>query len=105
MIWNVFIENFNRKQIDTYNIFDHSFFNSEVKGCYDKFKDNFEEFSNAVKHILMYYFWSKCEWEIILSDWPPSETFKSKKISVYDQVILNWDIFVDYVWRTLSSEN
>ena len=47
----------------------------------------------------MYYFWSKCEWEIILSDWPPSDTFCKEKIDVFDQVMLNWDIFVDYIWN------
>lgn len=47
----------------------------------------------------MYYFWSKCEWEIILSDFPPSKKFQEKKVDVYEQVMLNWDIFINYVWN------
>lgn len=47
----------------------------------------------------MYYFWSKCEWEIILSDFPPSDRFKKKKVDVYEQVMLNWDKFINYLWK------
>ena len=75
----------------------------------------------------MYYYWAKCEWEVVITSWPPhinmdeldrinkqrkSEFAKydrepyclcintdvRKKIDVYSQVMLNFDIFVDYVW-------
>ena len=52
-----------------------------------------------VRNSLRYYYWSKCEWEIVLSDWPPSETFKKEKVDVYSQVVLNWDIFSEYIWE------
>ena len=98
MTWNVYVENFNMGHIDVYNIFDHYSFDKGVKEAYKKYKNDFEAFSEAVRRELMYYFWSKCEWEIILSDWPPSGDFDNKKISVYDQVMLNWDAFIAYVW-------
>lgn len=44
------------------------------------------------------YYWSKCEWEIILSHWPPRKNAQELKIDVYDQVMLNWPIFCDYIW-------
>ena len=79
----------------------------------------------------MYYFWSKCEWEVVITDWPTHITVEEieelneelsryearwhrkpyslnvglpvqKKVSVYDQVMMNWDIFVEYVWNELS---
>ena len=48
----------------------------------------------------MYYFWSKAEWEIILSPWCGGRDTKDIKIDVYDQVMNNWDIFVDYVFNS-----
>ena len=99
MVWNVYVESFNQKEIVPYNIFTHYGFNEDVKKIYKKYKNDFETFSEEVKTSLMYYFWSKCEWEIILSDWPSSPTSPiEKKVDVYDQVMLNWDIFIQYVW-------
>ena len=98
MVWNVYIENFNRSKIESYNIFKHYGFLTDVKKAYKKYKNNFKAFSDEVKRALMYFFWSKCEWEIILSDWPHHDSFHDEKVDVYDQVMLNWDIFIKYVW-------
>lgn len=97
--WNVYKEDFNGKEITTYNIFHHYGFYNDLLKAKKKPEDEFKE---AVKTSLMYHFWSKCEWEIILSDWPPSPEergFKKEKVDVYDQVMLNWDIFIEYVWN------
>jgi len=98
MVWNVYVENFNAKQMEPYNIFKHYSFNEGVKKAYKRYKNDFDAFAEEIKKELQYYFWSKCEWEIILSDWPPSDRFKPVKVSVYDQVMLNWDVFIQYVW-------
>ena len=97
LIWNVYIENFNEKCIEVYNIFDNYGFYNDLKVIYNEEKDK-ENFLYKVNRSLMYYFWSKCEWEIILSDWPPSEIFNDKKISVYDQIKNNWHVFSEYIW-------
>ena len=99
LVWNVYIENINKSQIEVYNIFDHSGFNKDLLKIYDEYKDNKDEFLIKLQRSLQYYFWSKCEWEIILSDWPPSRKFNDKKVSVYDQLVLNWNIFTEYVWN------
>ena len=98
MKWNVFYYNVNKKKIETFNIFDHSNFKKYVdellKECNDK-----EEFEKALNMELMYYFWSKAEWEVIIAPWVGGDKEKeAKKIDVYKQVIANWDIFLDYVW-------
>ena len=56
-------------------------------------------FADKLKRELQYYFWSKAEWEIIISPWLGSSNSERIKIDVYDQVMLNWDVFVDYVWN------
>ena len=40
--------------------------------------------------------WSKCEYEIILSPW--TGRADDIKIDIYDQIMMNWNSFVDYVW-------
>ena len=97
MVWNVYAEDFNGKKIRKYNIFDHFSFSEDVKTAYKKYRDNFEKFSDEIKGSLMYFFWSKCEWEIVLTSCPQREGVE-EKIDVYDQVMMNWDIFIKYVW-------
>ena len=100
--WFVFVEDINSKRINVYNIFEHKDF---MEDCDDAWKDyindehrDFSKFKKDIESNLMYYFWSKCEWEIVLSDFPPSDSFQKKKIDVYQQVKINWDICIDYVF-------
>lgn len=97
LVWNVFYEDFNARRIVTYNIFNHGgFYDDCCKAAKLKTKEEFEE---AVKRSMRYYYWSKCEWEIILTAWPPRENFHDEKIDVYDQVMMNWDVFIDHLWE------
>ena len=93
---------------------------------HDDFNEKFktEIFATEFKNNLMYYFWSKCECEIILTNWPTS--FKvdiekldatkhdcrdfidlevAEKIDMYDQVLNNWQLVLDYVWNNLEKAN
>ena len=127
MKWNVYYHNFNRKEIEVYNIFNHHNFRAEVeehlKECINK-----EEFAEKLRRSLSYYFRAKAEWEIVLTSWTPHiDTVELKrlnaeyvayvkewgkepysfyvqpnvfeKIDVYSQVMNNWDIFVDCCWE------
>lgn len=99
MKWNVYYYNINRNKIEIYNIFNHGGFYNDVikfsKKCTVK-----EEFEKELKNSLQYFFWSKSEWEILISPWIGKDDCKIK-IDVYDQVINNWEVFVDYVWNYL----
>lgn len=126
MIWKVFRYDINSNAICKYNIFSHSGFASDVCELLnqDIIKEDFEK---ILRRSLMYYFWSKCEYETVITSWPVyiSKTELSRlnaevkehdkkwgyqpyrinvepdageKIDVYQQVMLNWDTFVDYVW-------
>lgn len=73
LCWNVYCGNFNAREIKVYNVFDHfGFYNACVKAK-KKFRDDKEGFAEEVRSNLMYYFWSKCEWEILLDRWPDGE--------------------------------
>lgn len=97
MKWNVFYHNVNTQKIEIFNIFDHYTFNEythkHLKECATK-----EKFAEKLKSELRYYFWSKSQWEIIISPWVGGRDTKDIKVDVYTQVMNNFDIFVDYVW-------
>lgn len=132
LMWNVLVEDINRKEIVSYNIFDHVRFVTDLVKDYNKLKrdktlEDFEAaFIERIKRNLMYYYWSKAEWEIVVTSWPPYMSldevdkvnneinkyekeyghkpniahFSSavgEKIDVYDQIMLNWDMFAEYI--------
>ena len=100
--WKVFVYDVNDAKIKSYNIFEHYHFRCDlvdIKNCEEK-----EVFAKEVKASLLYYFWGKCQWEIVLQAWPPSKRldddhFGGEKVDVFSQVMLNWDRFIDYLWK------
>ena len=96
--WNVFIGDFNSRRIRTHNVFDHGGVMTDLKKAARKYAKDKALFETEVRSSIMHWYWSKCEWEIVLQHWPPSENFRDEKIDVYDQLKLNWDKFVDYCW-------
>lgn len=98
MEWNVYYYDINRKKIDIYNVFEHSGFAKHVKQWLKKCNIK-EGFAEKLKQEVKYYFWSKAEWETLISGWPPTKDREEEvKIDVYQQICLNWDVFVDYLW-------
>ena len=95
--WNVYISNFNSREIEIYNVFDHCGF---LKDCVSakKTERTKEKFAEKIKSSLMCYYWSKSEWEVTIHHWPDSDRMKNKKVDVYQQVRMNWDRFIDYLW-------
>ena len=73
----------------------------EFKKC--KSMDALIEYAveKRLDRLCMYYFWSKCEYEVIVSAWPPKEG-SDRKIDIYTQLKENWDIFRDIVFRELK---
>lgn len=134
--WKVFNEDINKRKIVEYDVFTHYNF---LKGLSKVFKDIDKlekteesqkkieaEFNERVRRECLYYFWGKCEWEVVLTSWPPYITVEEidrlnkevedhvknwesparvvspnldidMKIDVYDQLQLNWNIFLQYV--------
>lgn len=126
LVWNVFNEC--NGEICPLNIFEYNYrFLEDLLIAKRKYKDNFKEFAEHVRKSLQYYYWSRSEYETIITSWPPyieSEeldrlnrekeirlekygTFYreaavlnvSHKIDIYTQVMMNWDRFIDYIWN------
>ena len=97
MEWNVYYYSCKSRKIEPLNVFDHVRFMADVKKHIKTCKTR-NELEEALKHEAMYYYWSKCEWEILLKPLPNSSD-ETIKIDIYDQLKMNWDPFVDYVWE------
>lgn len=122
----VYYHNFNGKSIEKFNIFEHGRFFEDVKKDLKKCKTK-EEFAEKLRGHLFYYYCSKCEWEVVIVPWVPHITISElnrlnaerektlkehnrepyslyvnpdvgEKVDVYEQVMMNYDIIVDYVW-------
>ena len=100
MKWLAYYQSFNGKEITTFNIFDHPGVLQDCKKAYRKFKNDRDKFFEEVQSTLMYHYWAKCEYEIILSPWMSNNKEEiEEKIDVYQQVKMNWEPFCDYVWE------
>ena len=97
--FNVINFNFNAQKFEPYNVIPYLVhaYNERVEkhkefpnDKYWKIPKTFDEFKDFVKKESQYQFWSRCEYEIILVDWPCQKI--EDKWDVYDQIMMNIDI-------------
>lgn len=88
-----------KKVLDKYNV-DYSKLTKQFKQ--HAYRDiAFEAYEQILDRECMYHYWSKCEWEVIVSAWPPRDG-SDKKIDVYSQLKANWDLFKNIVIEDLG---
>lgn len=90
--WYVFVEK--NGKIREWNVFDHYGFYEDFKKWLDEC-DTIQEFAEEIERETRYYFWSRCEYEVVMSDMFDRA---ERKVDVYTQLIANWDRFVEYSW-------
>lgn len=95
MTWNVFYHNRNTDKIEPFNIFRHGRFREDVTNALNHYKDK-DSFDDSIRASLFYYFCSKVEYEVLIKAWVGGDA--EIKIDIYEQVMMNWDRFIDYVW-------
>ena len=151
--WNVFKEDINSKKIIKFNVFNHFGFLTDVSKMFKDIKkeqtkylklnnlsgeltlkqyDEYEKYmlgfeDSCLNIVCMRNFWSKSQYEIILTSWPPYITddelsrlnkeftehileygkhpkiqninpYVNEKIDIYDQLKLNWELFKSYIF-------
>ena len=98
--WNVYYYNYNSRKVETHNVFNHWRFIEYSAKAIKKYKDDKKSLEEQIRRELMYYYWSKYEWEVIVAPFTsnPKEE-EEKKLDVYEQVMLNWNIFFEYFWE------
>lgn len=95
MEWNVIRYDCNGRKIGFFNIFSHGGFIKDVEELFADSSLNDSEFEEKLRRSLQYYFWSRCEYEVIVSSWPRGDV--DRKIDFFDQVMANWRHFLKYV--------
>lgn len=98
MEWYVYYHDFNGKEIKPYNVLGSKYIREFIQKAKKKYRGSKEVFTEELRKELMYRFWSKSEWEIVVSAWCGGDGNEAIKIDVYDQIRLNWQPFVDYCW-------
>lgn len=80
----------------------------EVLGYFESvYKENkkklssFQEFKNFIESESRYRFWARCEYEIILTDWPVQEI--SEKWDIHNQIMMNIDIITKLFMENILS--
>ena len=98
--WNAYYYNYNSRKVETHNVFNHWRFIEYSAKYIKKYKDDPKALEEQIRRELMYYYWSKYEWEVIVAPFTsnPKEE-EEKKLDVYEQVMLNWNIFFEYFWE------
>lgn len=66
---------------------------------YYKYPETKEELTEFIKSDSLYYFWGKCEHEMIIHGWPVKKN--DYKIDVHEQVKMNLDVIVGILWNEL----
>ena len=77
-----------------------------IKHCEVQVSDK-ETLKQYLKGEFQYHYWSKCEWEFIVCDWPHRDTIEDShpiKVDVYDQIKPNLDVITNIVWKELYGD-
>lgn len=93
----VIVYDINRKTFIPYDVIPY------LKKCYYEATDKpetLEEFKNFVERQSMYQWRSRCEYEIILLDWPSQ--CQQKKIDVHYQVMTNLDAVTKVLMESIN---
>ena len=98
--WNVFVHDINKRQMKIFNVFNHKIYKQEIVELLNHRDDyTLEEFKEKVESSTMYYYWCKCEWEILIAPWVGDFDKESVKIDVYKQLEMNWNHYIKYLWE------
>lgn len=96
--WYVYKYDSNR--LIYYNIFQHGGFYDALiklkKEYLGRKHFNPDLFFKKVAGELQYYFWSKCEYEIVICPWPRADD-RCEKVDIYQQVLINSSAFKKYL--------
>ena len=98
MEWFVYRHNVNKNKIEAFNIFDHYGFVAGCKKTAKKIKER-DAFEKEIRGNLFYHFCSKYEYETVVTTFPMHDGAPERKIDIYEQVMMNRDVFMDYVWN------
>lgn len=69
----------------------------------DRRPTTFEEAKEFIISNGRYQWWGRCEYEIIVADWPCQKN--ERKIDIFEQVMMNIDIITDIFMENVNLKN
>lgn len=96
--FNAIIYNFNKREFEYYDIMPYLVYRYKESREKPKTHDDFVKF---VDEWCMYQFWSRCEYELVLTPWPSNPDVE-KKVDVYWQIKPNIDVVADLLEQNVK---
>ena len=95
---------FNKDQIERYNIMDYliNCYKATKKSKKLKTPETFEECKKFILDKSMYMYWSRCEYECIVHCWPVKKN--EHKLDVYEQIEMNIDVITKHFMNQITNK-
>lgn len=106
--YRVVIWNFSTDRVEHYNIMPYLYRRLEEKRKKKQItlEDlTLERLKEFIDNESKYQFWARCEYEVILSSWPPRENGRKHKMDVYEQIHMNLDNIAKLMYDDLQKGN
>lgn len=94
------IYNINKKTFESYDIMPYLIDEYKDKKKRKKQPVTFDEFKKFIEGASMYQYWSRCEYEIILTSWPNED--KKEKIDIHQQIMMNIDVITNILMNNVK---
>jgi len=103
-MFNVIVYEPNHKKFIPYDIIPYFLgaYKERQELQYKPVPKTYDEFKKFVIDEGQYQFWGRCEYEIILVDWPGQKV--EKKIDVWNQIEMNLDLITDLVIKAINEQ-
>lgn len=95
--FNVIIFNPNTDKFEPYNVM---WYMIDVYNNQKTKPVTFEECRKFIEDESQYQFWGRCQYEIILVDWPCQKT--EHKIDVHEQIMMNLDVVTNLFMKNVG---
>lgn len=95
LIWNVIYKDVPGRKISTYNVFRHTGMVEEIRIAFRRHKEK-KAFAKELERIIDFSFQCNEAWKFYAYS---LEGRTRQKVSVYSQIMDNWNAFLDYVWN------
>lgn len=92
--------NINKQEFVKYDIIPY------LLNRYEELKDKPNDFDGIKEHILKwskYHWWARCEYEILLVDWPCK--LITEKWDIYDQIEMNIDVITNVFINIINNKS
>lgn len=100
LVWNVIYENVPENKMGVYNIFRHADMVEEIRIAFRRHKEK-EAFAKELERIIVFSFQFNEAWKFYAYS---CEGRTRQKVSVYSQIMDNWNAFLDYIWNAKEHE-